>query len=592
MNPIAYDTETTGLHRHLGAEMFSFSTCTHDWKTTVHRLDGLPPSTPRAASFHLKQLWNETGKRRWAKVCHNSRFDIGMSEKRLGRSLRGHETHETMVLSHMFQNTHPNHRLGELAWELFDYPQDVDNLIDRYKHSENGLRDCPPELLPPYQIADAERTMGLFQYWYPKMIANGWQEIYDMERRLAWTTLALEDRGVMIDVARIKQLQDWCRGEAERARGEFQDIVGEMISPNAATQLQYILYEKLGFPVVKLTKNKNPSTDAEALQALQEEYDHPIFDAILRYRAYNSGIKTLANYVFHADSDNIIHPNINPYKARNSRESSSNPNLQNVAKANTIRAAYPIPAREAFIPKPGFVNFHLDYSGIEWRLAVHGSGDERMKDMIRRGDDSHAVGAAVWFGERWRLARPEDRKPMRDVAKNANFRMIYGGGNVKGMARTLGLPESTVAAHLDEYKEHYAGVMGLVDRFASDVRSRGYVLTEFGRQLYVTRSEPYKGANYWDSGTAAGILKRAQNRVDQYLLDTTGGEVGIILPIHDEIIIEWPIARLDDAPAGLRDIRVLMVDFPMISVPLEVDCQVSTRNWRELEKYDIDAEVA
>ncbi|KKK83255.1 hypothetical protein LCGC14_2795220, partial [marine sediment metagenome] len=355
--------------------------------------------------------------------------------------------------------------------------------------------------------------MGLFQFWHPKMIENDWQEIYDMECRLAWTTLALEDRGVPVDIARCKQLQDWCRGVAQSARDEFQAIVGEMVNPNAANQLQYILFEKMGFPVLKRTKTKQPSTDAETLQALQEEYDHPIFDAILRYRAYGSGVKALENYIYHADDDDIIHSSINPYGADTGRETSSKPNLQNVAKADAIRAVYPIPAREAFVPRPGFVNFHLDYSGIEWRLAVHGSGDERMKDMIRSGDDSHAVGAAVWFGERWRLASPEDRKPMRDVAKNANFRLIYGGGNVKGMARTLGLPEATVAAHLDEYKEHYAGVMGLVDKFARDVRFQGFIVTEFLRRLYVSRSKPYKGANYWDQGTAAGILKRAQNRV-------------------------------------------------------------------------------
>ncbi|KKM24562.1 hypothetical protein LCGC14_1603880, partial [marine sediment metagenome] len=97
---------------------------------------------------------------------------------------------------------------------------------------------------------------------------------------------------------------------------------------------------------------------------------------------------------------------------------------------------------------------------------------------------------------------------------------------------------------------------------------------------------------YWDQGTAAGILKRAQNRVDQYLLEATGGDAGIILPIHDEIIIEWPICDLADAPACLSQVRARMTDFPMISVPLEVDCQVSTSNWRELKEYDIDAEVS
>ena len=587
--PVAYDTETTGLKRHEGASMFSFSTCTHDWKTAVHRLDGQAPGTPKSSELHLEQLWGERGRERFSKVMHNSRFDIGMTKDHLGRSLRGHDTHETMALSHLFQNTHPNHRLDELSWELFNYPKDQDRLIDHYKHSEYGLRDCPPHLLPPYQVADAERTMGLFKFWEPKLDEMGWRECYDMERRLAWTTLDLHDRGIMLDVARCRQLQDWCRVEAQRAREEFQAIAGEMVNPNSEKQLQYLLFEKMGFPVRERTKkSRAPSTTADVLTNLHDEFEHPILDAILRYRAYGGGIKTLMNYEFHADSDGVIHSNINPYGTDTGRESSSKPNLQNVGKAKAIRAKYPIPAREAFVPKPGFCNFHLDYSGIEWRLAVHGSGDERMKKMIRDGDDSHAVGAAIFFGERWRQTHPSERKPMRDVMKNANFRMIYGGGNIRGMARTLGLSEATVEAHLDEYKEHYSGVMGLVKKFAEDVRYQGYITTEFGRRLYVSKSKPYKGANYWDQGTAAGILKRAQNRVDQYLLDATGGEAGIVLPIHDEIVIGYPLARMSEAAECMREVRALMIDFPMISVPLEVDCEISTRNWRELEKFDLE----
>jgi hypothetical protein len=67
-----------------------------------------------------------------------------------------------------------------------------------------------------------------------------------------------------------------------------------------------------------------------------------------------------------SDDDNLLHPSIHPYQAVTGRESCSNPpNLYNVQKETTLRSPYPIPARSAFRPKPGYVNFHIDYAGIE-----------------------------------------------------------------------------------------------------------------------------------------------------------------------------------------------------------------------------------
>ena len=83
-------------------------------------------------------------------------------------------------------------------------------------------------------------------------------------------------------------------------------------------------------------------------------------------------------------------------------------------------------------------------------------------------------------------------------------------------------------------------------------------------------------------------MKRAQNRVHRYLEDATGGEVGIILPIHDEIVIEYPRERLKDLQDILGSIRDLMVDFPMFNVPLEVDGKISTSSWAKATKVDFN----
>ena len=88
-------------------------------------------------------------------------------------------------------------------------------------------------------------------------------------------------------------------------------------------------------------------------------------------------------------------------------------------------------------------------------------------------------------------------------------------------------------------------------------------------------------------GGGAGIVKRGQNRVHHYLQEATGGEVGIILPIHDEIIIEYPRNRLKDRMDILPGIVKRMVDFPQLRVPLEVEIKVSTSDWENAKEVKI-----
>jgi DNA polymerase I-like protein with 3'-5' exonuclease and polymerase domains len=120
----------------------------------------------------------------------------------------------------------------------------------------------------------------------------------------------------------------------------------------------------------------------------------------------------------------------------------------------------------------------------------------------------------------------------------------------------------------------------------AEARSYGYVTTIHGRRLYVPHSKPYVGTNYKIQGSAAEILKVAQNRVHHYLEEKTQGAAGLILPIHDEIIIEWPRSILYKAPKMLAKVHELMTDFPKLDAPLDVGVEVATHDWSKKEDYN------
>jgi len=584
---LTYDTETTGLYRHDGDEMFAFSTCNKNpdgyGTTAVHRLDP-PKARARASQARLDAIWSDTGKRRYAKVMHNARFDLGMTEKRLGRSLRGHEIHETMALSHIFQNLLPTHKLEYLGWELFGYDRKFDAPAHKYLNSERGMLDCPEEVLTPYQVADAERTHLLMHFFLPRIAQEGLQEVYDMERRLVWTTLTIEDRGVVVNRARCREMAEHYMKEADLARERFRTIAGYGVNPGSAKQLQYLLFKKMGFPVVKLTKKaKQPSTDAEALEALIQQTNHPIFAAILQIKAYSKAADVFAGYLDVSDDDGVIHPSIHPYAAKTGRESCSRPNLHNVSKETTRNVRYPVPARRVFKPKPGFVNFMLDYSGIEARILAHMSGDEGVIKIFQEGGDFHAVASEIFYGDMFRNATGAARKSLRDAGKNGDFRIGYGGGEDK-LGGTIGIEQSLGVAAYRRFKARFPKYTNLNKRQAKEVRECGFVTTAFGRPLCVPADKAFAGTNYDSQGTAAGILKRAQNRIDEYFGTS---EEGMVLPIHDELWIQWPRKRLREAKGMLRDVIAMMVDFPQISVPLEVEVKICTSDWNSAKEYEV-----
>jgi DNA polymerase-1 len=492
-----------------------------------------------------------------------------------------------MALSHLFQNTHPTHNLQMLGHELFGY-ESVDDPTHKYLTEERGLLDCPDWLLRPYQKDDAVRTMLVFKLFYPKLDEMGFRSEYDMECDLVWTTKEIEKRGMMINVKRCRELRDDCLEKEQQALEDFYTVTRDRHKPTDGI-LRHLLYKKLGLPVIKKTKNSGvPSVDADTLKQLEEKTKHPIFDIIMRRRAYQTGAAHAESYMRFADGDGVVHASIHPYGTDTGRATCKQPNLLNVSKETTRKARYPIPARRCFRPKPGYVNFHLDYSGIQFRRGVDISGDERLIKMMMSGVDPHAEAANIFYADKWRAAQGDahQRKSLRDAAKNGNFSVMFGAGPPK-LAETLGLPLDVVIPRYQAYKEWAPGLADLARRTIDEVRRTGFVTTTFGRRLYVP--SPHKAMNYLIQGDEACIMKRAQNDVHRYLEEATGGEAGIILPIYDELVIEWPRDRLKDAPACLREIRGLMTDFPQFRIPMDVECKRSTADWARTVEYKIPA---
>ncbi len=587
MKMVAYDTETTGLYPFHGDSMFCYSTCDEQGNVGFQRVDG-PRLRQLVGTRKLREFWSDTST---AKVMHNAKFDLHMTEKHLGRKLDEHTIHCTHKMSHVLQNDHHGHRLKDLAWELAEFPTDDEKAVKHHaKGMEKGYALVPEWDLEQYAGNDAERTILLAMFMLPKIQANPeFLECYQTEIDLIVPTMRMEQRGVMVDKKRCTKLILALEDKVEQGREDLFAVVGRRFNTNSDTEIRRILYTDLGYPVIKRTdKAKLPSVDKHVLGEFRETRPHPVLELILRLRSETKGVTTLSSYLELADHDGVIRPDIHTCQAVTTREAIRHPNLQNVQKAEALLNPFPIPAREAFRPKPGYINLHIDYSGIEMRLLIHYSQDPTMIRILNEGGDVHDAAAIVFYGNRFAKAIKKARKLLRDAAKNANFAIPYGAALVK-MMQVLGLRGSAGRQRYDLYQATFPGLCSLNKTIAEEVREFGFVLTAFGRMLRVPRNKAYMGINYKIQGTAAGILKRAQIRVHNYLERETGGEAGLILPIHDEIVMEYPRKLIRDLDYHMTNIRALMVDFPQFSVPMEVEAEVTTWSWVDKRKYPIAA---
>jgi DNA polymerase-1 len=598
MEYINYDIETTGLQR-LRDKIFSFAVCDEEGKSGVHRLDGSQLRQVQSKNI-LDKLWADESSKTISKVMHNAKLDFGFTEQLYPtRNLRKHVIHDTMIMSHLLQNNHPSHALDDLAWELADYPKGQDYKIKPYTRGGQSYQGVPEHLFNPYQVADVERGMLLFLFFYPKIQANkDWLEIYGYERDVIPVTIDMENRGMIINKDRTLKLISKLRKSVQEVLDEIKHEakLEHRVVPGTE-EFRDLIFNKMKFPIIKLTKTKRPKLGKDELKILIENFPNaPILKLTQKYKSWSRGVSTLTGYIEKADDEGALHPNIRTLAAITGRESCVNPSLMNVEDEDKLLHNYPVPARTCFQPRRGYVNFHLDFSGQEMRILIHYSGDQVLvdcangigpKEFIRKGEyDVHMPAVLVFYPEFWSMEE-HLQKQVRESVKNGNFAKAYGAGWPK-LIPTLGIESSRAFDAAKRYEQQFPKLCSLMPEMIRQVKDRGYIETAFGRRIHVPREEAYMAVNYEGQGTAAEQIKRAQVKVDKILKKETSGEAKLLLPIHDELILEWPRRMLGEARPILRKCTAAMVDFgDRFKVPFKVEVEVATYDWQHKTEYSL-----
>jgi DNA polymerase-1 len=387
----------------------------------------------------------------------------------------------------------------------------------------------------------------------------------------------MEENGIRVDVEVLgKQSQELGIRLQELEREAF-TLAGEEFNLGSPTQLQKILYEILGCPVLGKTATGQPSTAESVLQELAETY--PLPRVILEHRGLAKLKSTYTDKLpldIHPETKRI-HSNFQQAIAATGRLSSTDPNLQNIP----IRTEEGRRIRQAFIPDAGNVLLSADYSQVELRIMAHLSRDAGLVKAFAEGLDVHRATAAEIFGCPLDAVSSDQRRS----AKAINFGLIYGM-SAFGLAKQLGIARAEAQEYVERYFQRYPGVRDYMDNTRVQANEQGYVETLFGRRLYLPdirasnqilrKAAERTAINAPMQGTAADIIKQAMIDIDQWL-KVAELNARLVLQVHDELVFEVAEA---DLPLVKEGVRFRMVSAAALSVPLVVDMGQGS-NWDE-----------
>jgi len=643
-NTVAIDYETTGFNPYKGDRIFAFVVTNWNCESKIYRFDHTSAVKKRVAQEVFEFFHKDDIK----KVAHNAKFEMGFTSMYFDGVLPKSFWHDTYIMSKILKNILPRHKLETLAdryfrdmmpedaemWEFYD-KQVKKHMTTQKRLMNNYPKRVEPEILQPlwdngitplitdrpnyglipvsimkgYQDADGVRCMLLFRLMLSKIKEDEriWED-YLNELHLLKVTQKMEQRGMMIHKRNSDELIRKLQNDLKDIEKQKKKIFGFDINLDSCDQLQKHLFGyinpkkhetlneewKRHRPVFNLTPNEMtaggaPSASKENILALQKHYpNNRVLDMILRYRAWAKGQTMIYSYQENAGENHIIHPTTNTNEAKTGRQSVSNPNLQNVAKEFSVNTVYGIPARRCFRPRPGYVYMLGDYAGIEMRLIIAASGQEDLIEAMNNDPDYdvHSDNATVILAKDFTgITDSKKIKSVRADVKNATFGRCYGA-NLPTWSSALRQTVEEAKPGWERFAEKRNELFNFTKNMMIEVKEHGFITSAFGRKLRVDKE--YYAANYRIQGDAAGILKRAQNNVDDYILGVHDGDydkLAMLLTVHDEIIFEMHRSCLEDKNYILHDLAYCMTDVEEIKVPLGVEWKISTTNWQDAKDY-------
>ncbi|GLQ73122.1 DNA polymerase I [Vibrio penaeicida] len=564
---IAFDTETDSLD-YMVANLIGLSFATEEgvaaYVPVAHDYLDAPEQLDR--DWVLEQLKPLLEDSNVAKVGQNLKYDASVLA-RYDIEMQGIK-HDTMLASYVYNSVGGKHDMDSLALRFLQHScMSFESIAGKGKN-QLTFNQIDLEEASPYAAEDADVTLRLHNRIYSNLEQDEkLNHIYqDIEMPLVPVLSRIERTGVIIDDMLLGAQSQEIAVRLDELEQKAYELAGDKFNLSSPKQLQAILFEKMGLPVLKKTPSGAPSTNEEVLQDLA--LDYPLPKVILEYRGlaklkstYTDKLPKMIN-----PTTGRVHTSYHQAVTATGRFSSTDPNLQNIP----IRNEEGRRIRQAFVAPHGWKILAVDYSQIELRIMAHLSGDQALLDAFSQGKDIHSATAAEVMGVDIEQVSSEQRRR----AKAVNFGLIYGM-SAFGLAKQLGIPRGEAQGYMDKYFERYPGVMQYMEDTRSNAAEQGFVETLEGRRLHLPEIKSRNGMrrkaaeraaiNAPMQGTAADIIKKAMLLVDAWIQAEGDGKVKLLMQVHDELVFEVEESVLSEVESKVQKLMESAAD---LNVPL------------------------
>jgi len=440
--------------------------------------------------------------------------------------------HDTRIITYLATNTTAGNSLSlkDLAHEFAGNYGMGDNIKD--------VRKIPLDKLLKYNLIDGLATNWVFNTYYPIMVQDQQEAIYhDIMMPSQKVITQVELTGMPMNPTKVQHARkklEAIKAEQEKAfvdhpvikaletkltylawEKDFKDrkdkaknpdklhpkdratFPHSVFNPNSGPQLQKLLYEAMGLPVIDKTKTKLPATGAKTIVKLLNHTENPEYIRTLEaLMAWTQADKILSTFIpaFERaiDKDDgvvYLHGSFNLGGTKSGRLSSSDPNMQNIPAGST----YGKLIKSCFEAPKGWLFAGADFNSLEDYISALTTKDPAKLKVYEEGYDGHTLRAFTYWPEKfpWDELTPERShdaktdpvlKKVRAKSKNPTFALTYQG-TWHTLVNTLGFSSADAKA----IEANYHVLYEVSDKWVQDRLDQagidGFITGAFGLRL-------------------------------------------------------------------------------------------------------------
>jgi DNA polymerase I-like protein with 3'-5' exonuclease and polymerase domains len=507
----------------------------------------------------------------------------------------------------------------EIAKEITNLQAEImDDLSTHIKPYQDGLLDKNypakrsgnfPKIYAelygfPLPIKDGKVTLG------NKALKMLTEDLSPMPSYYAWL---MGDDASAPPLERIRETQEaWFRQDNPEQKYVF--------NLKSNDHLGWLFFEHFQEKPLSKTEKGKPQCDDDYLESVKEKY--PFVAKLIDFKKLNKLSSTYIEGILESATDGVIYCSFLQHGTTSGRYSATNPNLQNLPATkkedddhglSPIVLKYVNSIKRGFIAPTGSKIINADYSSLEPVCFAHVSGDEKLRDVFRKGYDLYSAIAIEVFGIEGCSANKKDPNylkykypELRQKAKVIALAVVYGA-EANRISQVADIDYKSADDIIHSYLDAYPNLKKYMQRCEYEAKKQGFVKSQFGRMrhlpnaksLYASYGDKLMNKAYVNANGLKDIrytFKNSLNNAKNFPIQCLAAHIvnralikasrlfreykiegGIVAMVHDEICC---VARADQAELCKKLLREAMENTTKISVALQAEPKIAD-NWSD-----------